>query len=72
MDNIEEQLVEKNSTVNRSAEKQSTEKRSSSKKHGIEVTDDRGIVKKCPKSAKAEIKLLLKQTSLWMPFPKLI
>ena len=71
MDNIEEQLVEKNSTVNRSAEKQSTEKRSSSKKHGIEVTDDRGIVKKWPKTAKAGDKVTIKTNSFMDAIPKI-
>lgn len=38
----------------------SSEKQSDKKKHSIEVTDDKGIVEKCPKSAKSGDKVTIK------------
>lgn len=43
----------------------SSEKQSDKKKHSIEVTDDKGIVEKCPKSAKSGDKVTIK-TNVFM------
>ena len=58
--NIEGNSVEKNVAENKSSEKQSDKK-----KHSIEVTDDKGIVEKCPKSAKSGDKVTIK-TNVFM------
>ena len=43
----------------------SSEKQSDKKKHSIEVTDDKGVVEKCPKSAKSGDKVTIK-TNVFM------
>ena len=47
----------------------SNEKQSSNRKHSIEVTDDKEIIKKCPKSAKSGDKVTIKAYSFMDVIP---
>lgn len=66
MANIEGQNIENNSIEN-----QSNEKQSNNKKHSIDVTDDREVIKKCPKSAKAGDKVTIKTNCFMDVIPKI-
>lgn len=49
----------------------SSEKQSDKKKHSIEVTDDKGIVEKCPKSAKSGDKVTIKANVFMDAIPEI-
>ena len=63
--------IEGNSVEQNNAENKSNEKQSSNKKHCIEVTDYKEIIKKCPKSAKAGDKVTIKTNIFMDAIPKI-
>lgn len=64
---IEEQnggkTISSGQSGNEQSSEQGTSKEKSDKKHNIEVIDDKGIIKKCPKSAKTGAKVVIKTYS---------
>ena len=52
-------IIEKESNEKNDTENKINKMKSSNKKHSIEVTDDKAIIKKCPKSAKSGDKVTI-------------
>lgn len=62
-------IIEKESNEKNDTENKINKMKSSNKKHSIEVTDDKAIIKKCPKSAKSGDKVTIKAYSFMDVIP---
>ena len=62
-------IIEKESNEKNDTENKINKMKSSNKKHSIEVTDDKEIIKKCPKSAKSGDKVTIKAYSFMDVIP---